>query len=357
MSDFTPTTDFSVKDSLPVDDPEKLILGADLDVEFNALQVAIATKYDDTDIATQAQAEAGTSNAVLMTPLRVAQYLTDAGGGGAGVVVDLIGLTDPGADRILFWDESANDTTWLTVGTGLAITATSIASDDSAIVHDNLSGFVANEHIDLSGVTITAGEGLSYSAGGTDLTASATIDLDITELTEETTLDVVADDFVFYDASATAHRKAPIENIIGEALGDGKWYRSSTQALSAATEATIAFNAAESDDLERGTFSTVTGQYTATSITRLWVCASITIAAIDDDDSIEVEIQVGGVTKLRTMFYNDTDNDTPEQTVACMGHLDLPLGTEIVRVRVTTSSAETVSAGTALSNFSIMELA
>lgn len=36
-------------------------------------------------------------------------------------------LTDPGADRIMFWDESSNVVTWLTVSTGLAITTTSIA--------------------------------------------------------------------------------------------------------------------------------------------------------------------------------------------------------------------------------------
>ena len=34
-----------------------------------------------------------------------------------------------------------------------------ITTNDSEIVHDNLSGFVANEHIDHSGVSITAGAG------------------------------------------------------------------------------------------------------------------------------------------------------------------------------------------------------
>ena len=43
------------------------------------------------------------------------------------------------------------------------------STDDSAIVPDDLSGFVANEHIDHSGVTLTAGNGLS---GGGDITAS-----------------------------------------------------------------------------------------------------------------------------------------------------------------------------------------
>ena len=69
----------------------------------------------------------------------------------------------------------------LTDGTGIADfsfdgsgTAT-ISTDDSAIVHDNLSGFVANEHIDHSGVSITAGTGLN---GGGDLTSTRTLNVD-----------------------------------------------------------------------------------------------------------------------------------------------------------------------------------
>lgn len=41
--------------------------------------------------------------------------------GGTGVA-----LTDPNADRIMFWDDSAGAVTWLTVGTNLTITATTI---------------------------------------------------------------------------------------------------------------------------------------------------------------------------------------------------------------------------------------
>lgn len=50
-------------------------------------------------------------------------------------------------------------------GTGISVAADSISTDDGAIVHDSLSGFVANEHIDHSGVSITAGNGLT--GGGT----------------------------------------------------------------------------------------------------------------------------------------------------------------------------------------------
>lgn len=45
------------------------------------------------------------------------------GDGGTGA-----SLSDPNADRILFWDDSAGQVTWLTPGTGLTITGTSITS-------------------------------------------------------------------------------------------------------------------------------------------------------------------------------------------------------------------------------------
>jgi hypothetical protein len=74
----------------------------------------------------------------------------------------------------------------------------------SDVDHDTTTNFVADEHIDHTAVTITAGTGLSYSSGGTDISASATIDLDIDELTaiEGNALDPANDAFVV-DANGT----------------------------------------------------------------------------------------------------------------------------------------------------------
>jgi hypothetical protein len=77
MSDYSKLTDFTNKDSLATTDPLKIILGAEWDDEFDAIQTAVATKYDSADLASEAQAQAGTSNAVLMTPLRAADYWID----------------------------------------------------------------------------------------------------------------------------------------------------------------------------------------------------------------------------------------------------------------------------------------
>ena len=65
-------------------------------------------------------------------------------------------------------------------GTGITVSADAISTNDSEIVHDNLSGFVANEHIDHSTVTLTAGTGLS---GGGDITANRTFNLANTSVT------------------------------------------------------------------------------------------------------------------------------------------------------------------------------
>ena len=70
-------------------------------------------------------------------------------------------------------DISSN--TNLTGGTGITLTGDTLSTTDSDIVHDNLSGFVANEHIDHSSVTLTAGTGLN---GGGNITTSRTFNVD-----------------------------------------------------------------------------------------------------------------------------------------------------------------------------------
>ncbi len=46
MSDYTRQKDFSAKDALTTGDPDKIIKGADVDEEFDAIVTAIATKQD-----------------------------------------------------------------------------------------------------------------------------------------------------------------------------------------------------------------------------------------------------------------------------------------------------------------------
>ena len=50
MSDYTQTTDFSVKDNLTTGDAAKVIKGSDIDTELSAIATAIATKVESGDI-------------------------------------------------------------------------------------------------------------------------------------------------------------------------------------------------------------------------------------------------------------------------------------------------------------------
>lgn len=151
MSDYAQITDFSAKDALTTGDPEKIILGADLDAELSAISTAVATKYDSNDISSEAQAEALALDTVIITPLQLANVLQD----NAGMAYDIQQLVSPGADRILFWDNSEAGVVGLTVGDGLDITGTTLTLPSTV-----------------------AGYGLSYSAGvlaldGSEITVAA----------------------------------------------------------------------------------------------------------------------------------------------------------------------------------------
>jgi hypothetical protein len=59
-------------------------------------------------------------------------------------------------------------------GTVLRTTGDNVFTGSSQVVHDSTNGFVANEHIDHSGVSITAGSGLT---GGGDITTTRTLNI------------------------------------------------------------------------------------------------------------------------------------------------------------------------------------
>lgn len=54
----------------------------------------------------------------------------------APTFLGLAGLSDPGADRILFWDDTAGAVAWLEIGSGLSISGTEITSTGGVTVHD-----------------------------------------------------------------------------------------------------------------------------------------------------------------------------------------------------------------------------
>jgi len=90
------------------------------------------------------------------------------------------------------------------------ISQSSVTQHTSSINHNALLNFSSNEHIDHTGVVLTAGTGLS---GGGNISSSRTLNLDINGLTSQNSPTSV-DTFAFYDSSATGIRKCN-----GTALG------------------------------------------------------------------------------------------------------------------------------------------
>lgn len=183
MSDYTQITDFSAKDALTTGDPEKIILGADLDAELSAISTAVSSKYDSDDIASEAQAEALALDTVLLTPLQLANVMND----NAGMVGDIQALADPNVDTVLGWDDSAGAVIGFTLGTGITSTAggaieldflgledlTDPGADRIAFWDDSLGALtwlVPGAGLDLTGTTLSvpssvAGDGIAYASG------------------------------------------------------------------------------------------------------------------------------------------------------------------------------------------------
>jgi hypothetical protein len=212
MSDYARQDDFSAKSG-------QTILGAEVDAEFDALVTAVNSKVDESregaasgiatlsagslvpagisgtplsgggqlpeasatalgavELATTAEANALTDPLRVITAATLGDAITQASGNGlahtSGVLsFDAGDLTAEttflGADYAVMFDASANGSR--------AITGTNLATALEALMsHDNITGFVADEHVAHSGVTITAGNGLT---GGGTIAASRTFNV------------------------------------------------------------------------------------------------------------------------------------------------------------------------------------
>jgi hypothetical protein len=79
-------------------------------------------------------------------------------------------LVDPNADRIMFWDDSGGAVTWLTVGSGLAITTTTMAVDIAGLSADASPDLAADYVMTLDATDSTLKkvllEDLTAASGG-----------------------------------------------------------------------------------------------------------------------------------------------------------------------------------------------
>lgn len=195
MSNYTQSTFFAPKDSLTTGDPLKIIKGADIDPEFSAISTAIATKVDaagtglvkasttltldlsDPPDATPAGADtlvfgdasdSDLTKKVTLTNLSAVQAGNGLSSSSGVLAVDVNELTTETAiaagDYIAMYDASGSHSAKIT-----------FANLEGDLNHDSLTGFVSDEHVAHSGVSISAGTGLT---GGGTIASSRTLSLD-----------------------------------------------------------------------------------------------------------------------------------------------------------------------------------
>lgn len=135
------------------------VVSVDSDVT-DIVAAASATAAGKVELATDAETNTGTDTTRAITPANLTAWTGDtalvtvgtittgtwnatdvplsAGGTGASLV-------DPNADRIMFWDDSAGAVTWLTAGSGLTITDTTITAAGGGGMQEVPLNVLANE--------------------------------------------------------------------------------------------------------------------------------------------------------------------------------------------------------------------
>lgn len=131
--------------------------------------------------------------------------------GGTGVA-----LSDPGADRVLFWDESANEIKFLTVGSNLTISDTTISASGGINFLSSTSPSAVTETGDM---TITSGKTylMVFSLKANSNTAVIAIRINNSSST------IYQDNRIGHDGSATIQDDAvsATEITIADLVADG----------------------------------------------------------------------------------------------------------------------------------------
>ena len=129
--------------------------------------------------------------------------LAQESGGLALSHLGIEGLSDPDADRIVFWDDSAGVAAWLTVGGSLSISGTTLTGTDTNTTYSAGNGIA----LSTTTFSVAAGNGLAQESSGLALDDPA----NLTELDESS--DATDDKILLWDESASSWKHMTLDNL------------------------------------------------------------------------------------------------------------------------------------------------
>ena len=193
MTNYVKSTNFTVKDSLPTGDTNKVIRGSEFDTEFDAIQTAVETKADlagpiFTGTATFDSLSDGTitvtafvdednmsSNSATLIPTQqsVKAYVDSQ----IALVDTLAELTDtnittPADGALLFYDTTTSKWIDNVVSGDITIADTGVAAIGSGVIVN--ADVNASAAIDVSKTALTAGTGLTLTTNTLSVDAAQT---------------------------------------------------------------------------------------------------------------------------------------------------------------------------------------
>ena len=225
---------------------------------------------------------AGTDNSTPVTLAGSRNYITAGGTDNQTLTLGQIDISDD---------------TNLVGGTGITLTGDTLSTTDSEIVHDNLSGYEANEHKDHSAINITTGAGSGLNGGG-NIASSRSLSLNVNNLDAQVPALTLSDKVAIYDTDPGETNVATLTQLKAIVNTDTNTNQLTTFDVSgdSGTDQTISHG-------NTLTISGGNGITTATSATDILSVAlggfnSLTLqSSPDSQDLIAVEEAVGGAIK------------------------------------------------------------
>jgi hypothetical protein len=201
-------------------------------------------------------------------------------------------LTDPNADRIMFWDDSAGAMAWLTVS-GLSISGTTLSPSAAS---DSAAGII------------------ELATNAEALTGTAT------------------------DRAITP---ANLQSRLGAC---GVMFRNTTQGP-ITTEAKLQFNASEFDALVRGSFDTSTNYRYTVGATgcKVLAIARATLTDLDSGDEVTLTIKKNGTIIARAHLRNDSGSNALTRTISVTKLVNMS-ATEYLEVYLTSDPDGVITA-------------